>query len=86
MYAACGVLGIDPTDMSWLIKEWAERSRAFHNEACQYISDCYWGRLAEQISRDLEELLNVESDRDTETSTNRSFLASGARLRCHVSR
>lgn len=65
VHVACGVLGIDPTHMSWLIKEWAERNRTFHNQARQYISDCHWGSLAEQISRDLKELLNVEPDRDT---------------------
>lgn len=65
VHVACGVLGIDPTHMSWLIKEWAERNRTFHNQTRQYIHDCHWGSLAEQISRDLKELLNVEPDRDT---------------------
>ena len=65
VHVACGVLGIDPTHMSWLIKEWAERNRTFHNQARQYISDCHWGSLAEQICRDLKEMLNVEPDQDT---------------------
>ena len=65
VYVACGVLGIDPNHMVWLIKEWAERKRIFHNQIRQYISDCHWARLAEQVCRDLKELLNVAPDGDT---------------------
>ena len=65
VYIACGVLGIDPNHMIWLINEWAERNRVFHNQIRQYISDCQWARLAEQLYRDLKELLNVASDPDT---------------------
>lgn len=65
VYIACGVLGIDPNHMLWLIKEWAERNRIFHNQIRQYISDCHWAQLAEQICRDLKELLNVAPDLDT---------------------
>ena len=62
---ACGVLGIDSEHMVWLIKEWAERNRIFHNQIRQYISDCHWSKLAEQICRDLKELINVAPDEDT---------------------
>ena len=62
---ACGVLGIDSIHMLWLIKEWAERNRIFHNQIRQYISECHWGSLADQICRDLKELLNVAPDSDT---------------------
>ena len=57
---ACGVLGIDSLHMTWLIKEWAaDKNRIFHSQVRQYISDCYWVSLADQICRDLKELLNV---------------------------
>ncbi|KAF6225543.1 hypothetical protein HO133_009543 [Letharia lupina] len=62
---ACAVLGIDSEHMLWLIKEWAERNRVFRSQIRQYISDCHWNRLAEQICRDLTELLNVAPDKDT---------------------
>lgn len=62
---ACGVLGIDSEHMLWLIEEWAQRNRLFHNSIRQYISDCHWHLLAEQISRDLAELLNVATDADS---------------------
>lgn len=57
---ACAVLGIDSSHMEWLIKEWAaDKNRIFHSQVRQYISDCHWVSLAEQICRDLKELLNV---------------------------
>ena len=62
---ACGVLGIDSQHMLWLIQEWAERNRVFHNQTRQYISDCHWGSLAKQICRDLRELANVAPDSET---------------------
>lgn len=65
VYIACGVLGIDPNHMLWLITEWAERNRIFHNQIRQYVSHCHWARLAEQVCRDLKELLNVAPDQDT---------------------
>ena len=65
VYIACGVLGIDPNHMKWLIQEWAERNRIFHNHIRQYISECHWPRLAKQICRDLKELLSVTPDPDT---------------------
>jgi hypothetical protein len=43
----------------------AERNCVFHNQIRQYISDCHWGHLAEQLCRDLKELLNVAPDPDT---------------------
>ena len=60
-----GVLGIDSIHMLWLIKEWAERNRTFHNQIRQHISDCHWPSLAAQVCRDLKELLNVADDRET---------------------
>ena len=65
VYIACGVLGIDPNHMLWLIKERAERNRIFHNQIRQYISDCHWAHLAEQVCRDLKELLHVAPDPHT---------------------
>lgn len=65
VYVASGVLGIDPNHMVWLIKEWAERNSTFHNRIRQYIADCHWHSLAEQLCRDLKELLNVAPDEDT---------------------
>ena len=65
MKVACGVLGIDPIHMSWLIQEWADRNRIFHNQIRRYISDCHFKSLAEQICRDLKELINVAPDEET---------------------
>jgi hypothetical protein len=59
--------------MSWLIEEWAKRNRIFHNHIRLYIFGCQWPRLAEQICRDLKELLNVASTEDTATSYKDTF-------------
>jgi hypothetical protein len=75
VYVACGVLGIDPIHMLWLIKEWAERNRIFHNQIREYISECRWGRLAEQVCRDLKELLNVAPDPDTAANYEKVILS-----------
>lgn len=75
VYIACGVLGIDPYHMLWLIKEWAERNRIFHNQIRQYISNCHWGRLAEQVCRDLKELLNVAPDSDATVNYEKVILS-----------
>ena len=75
VYIACGVLGIDPDHMLWLIKEWAERNRFFHNHIRQYISDCHWGSLAKQVCRDLKELLNVAPDLDTAANYEKVLLS-----------
>ena len=75
VYIACGVLGIDPNHILWLIKEWAERNRTFHNQIRQYISDCHWSSLAEQVCRDLNELLNVAPDPDTAASYEKVLLS-----------
>lgn len=75
VYIACGVLGIDPNHMLWLIKKWAERNRIFHNQIRQYISDCHWSRLAEQVCRDLKELLNVAPDPDTAANYEKVLLS-----------
>ena len=61
--------------MLWLIKEWAERNRIFHNQIRQYISDCHWARLAEQVCRDLKELLNVAPDSDTAANYEKVLLS-----------
>ncbi len=61
--------------MLWLIKEWAERNRIFHNQIRQCISDCHWGRLAEQVCRDLKELLNVAPDPDTAANYEKVLLS-----------
>ena len=65
VYIACGVLGIDPDHMLWLIKEWAERNNMFHNQIRQFISECRWTKIAERICRDIKELINVTDDLET---------------------
>ena len=75
VYIACGVLGIDPDHMLWLIEEWAERNRFFHNQIRQYISDCHWGSLAKQVCLDLKELLNVAPDLDTAANYEKVLLS-----------
>ena len=62
---ACAILGIDSNHMIWLIKEWAKRNRTFHNQVRQYISDCHWSSLAEQVCRDLKELLKIADNPET---------------------
>lgn len=74
VHIACGVLGIDAEHMLWLIKEWGERNRMFHNHIREYINDCHWARLAEQIGRDLKELLNVTDDEATRTNYEKAIL------------
>ena len=75
VYIACGVLGIDANHMLWLIKEWGERNRIFHNQIRQYISNCHWVHLAEQLCRDLKELLNVTPDPDTAVNYEKVLLS-----------
>ncbi|KAL2048000.1 hypothetical protein ABVK25_011096 [Lepraria finkii] len=75
VWIACGVLGIDPNHTLWLIKEWGERNRTLHNQIRQYISNCHWARLAEQVCRDLKELLNVAPDSDTTVNYERVILS-----------
>lgn len=65
IYGACAALGIDPQHMMWLIDQWAQRNRAFHNAIRQHISECDWHAVATQLCRDLKELLNVAGDKDT---------------------
>ena len=72
---ACGILGIDASHMSWLIKEWAQRNRMFHNQIRQHISDCHFVSLAEQLCRDLKELLNVAPDPETAVKYERVLLS-----------
>jgi hypothetical protein len=64
VYVACGVLGMDPHHMLWLIEQWGDRNRRFHNQVRQYITDCHWPALAKQIWRDLKELPNAVIDPD----------------------
>lgn len=64
VYIACGVLGMDPHHMLWLIEQWGDRNRIFHNQVRQYITDCHWPALAKQIWRDLKELPNAVVDPD----------------------
>ena len=65
VHVACAALGIDVEHMLWLIGEWAQRNRMFHNSIRDHISGCIWHRVAEQLCRDLKELHNVAPDRDT---------------------
>ena len=64
VYIACGVLGMDPHHMLWLIEQWGDRNRIFHNQVRQYVTDCHWPALAKQIWRDLKELPNAVVDPD----------------------
>ena len=72
---ACSVLGIDSDHILWLIKEWGERNRVFHIQIRQYIIDCRWSRLADQICRDVKELLNVAPNGDTAANYEKVFLS-----------
>lgn len=65
VYITCGALGIDPNHMLWLINEWGDRNRMFHNHSREYIAQCQWHNLAQQTCRDLKELLNVAPDEVT---------------------
>ena len=56
------------------MKEWAEKNRTIHDRIRQYISDCHWPRLAEQLCRDLKGLLNVVPP-DTATMYENVFLS-----------
>ena len=75
VYVACDTLGLDANHMLWVIQEWAERNRTFHNQIRQHILDCRWSLLAEQICRDLKELLNVAPDLDTANKYERVLLS-----------
>ena len=74
VYGACDALGIDPEHMLWLIEEWAQRNRVFHNSIRQYISECRWHYVAKQICHDLKELPNVAPDHDTAVKYERVLL------------
>ncbi|KAL8823161.1 MAG: hypothetical protein Q9191_006118 [Dirinaria sp. TL-2023a] len=65
VWDACSVLGIDSRHMLWLIDEWAARNQLFHNKVREHISECRWAPLAQQLCRDLKELINVISDEET---------------------
>lgn len=75
VYHSCNVLGIDPVHTIWLIKEWWARNSFFHNQTREYISDCRWVNLAEQICRDLKELIKVAPDRETATNYEKVLLS-----------
>ena len=74
VYVCCGVLGIDPDHMLWLIDQWAERNRVFHNNIREYIENCQWSSLATQLCLDIKEILNVAPDRDTAEQYNKVLL------------
>ena len=74
-YTTCGVLGIDPIQMLWLIEEWAKRNRVFHNHIRRHIFGSPWPRLAEQVYRDLKELLDMAPNEDTATSYEKVLLS-----------
>lgn len=59
---ACGILGLDSNHVEWLIQEWAERKRRYHNSIREFIINCEWSSLGQQICRDLTEIRNVESN------------------------
>ena len=46
------------------LEDMYDRNRIFH-QFRQYISDCHFSYLAQQICHDLKELLNVASDEET---------------------
>ena len=74
VFSACDALGFDKDHMLWLIGEWAQRNRTFHNSIRDYISDCKSSRVGEQLCRDLKELHNVAPDRDTAEKYERVLL------------
>ncbi|KAI9787510.1 MAG: hypothetical protein M1839_000040 [Geoglossum umbratile] len=79
VYIACGVLGIDPNHMLWLIKEWAERNHTFHNHIRPSSAAATEERLRNtsfsQVCRDLRELLNVAPDPDTAANYEKVLLS-----------
>ena len=72
---ACAILGIDSRHMRKLIHEWAERNETFHNQIRQHIIDCRWYQLADQLCRDIKELLPVSPDRETATRYEKVLLS-----------
>ncbi len=74
VHSACEALGFDADHMLWLIGEWAQRNRTFHNSIRDKISACDWSSVAEQLCRDLKELHNVAPDRDTAEKYERVLL------------
>ncbi|KAM0795317.1 hypothetical protein BDR22DRAFT_871703 [Usnea florida] len=73
-FSSCDALGFDADHMLWLIGEWAQRNCTFHNSIRDYISDCEWSRVGEQLCRDLKEVHNVAPDRDTAEKYKRVLL------------
>ncbi|KAG8527704.1 uncharacterized protein KY384_007858 [Bacidia gigantensis] len=65
LYINCDILGIDPNHMRELINEYNKRNVNLGSQTAEHITNCYWTDLAIQLSRDLNELLNVCSDRAT---------------------
>lgn len=74
VYIACAILGINANHMLWLFEQWVERNRLFHNQIREYISNCRFPRLAEQICRDLKEILNIAPDSTTATNYEKVLL------------
>ena len=60
--------------MLWLIEEWAQRDRVFHNSIRQYISECRWHFVAKQLCRNLKELLNLSPNHNTAVKYKRVLL------------
>ena len=64
VFLGCGILGLDPMHMRWLLQLWMERGDDDHMLCSStrlrgHILDCYWPRVAEQVCRDLKELVNI---------------------------
>lgn len=73
VYFACGVLGIDPNHMKWLIEKWMDRNVS-HSQIRQNIFARRWSLIAEQLCRDLKELLNILPDLKTAENYERVLL------------
>lgn len=65
VFVVSAILGLDSLHMKCLINEWATRNNQFYNKIRDQIINCRWSQVASTICRDVKELLQVSSDRDT---------------------
>ncbi|KAI9723304.1 MAG: hypothetical protein M1812_001187 [Candelaria pacifica] len=70
----CGILGMDSEHMQWVIKEWGGRNRQFHNRIREHITACHWGKVAEQVCRDIKELLTLGLERELQASYEKTLI------------
>ncbi len=66
--------GIDSNHLVWLIEQWGESNRTFHNHSRQHIGHCGWPQLAQQLSLDLTEVLNMAPNEEEARKYERAML------------